>query len=230
MGTVSKVILRQARLCLGLFVIVALTLIDTANAQLPRVTPYILDDSLAVEFDFSDLMNDVRLEKLNSGIPLTFRLDLHFREPREVWFDGTVESRSCAFRIEISPLDDTYIYTVRDFNGVSDSNRLHSPVGVLATLEERLSGCLVDLDRVSMNGTYYILVDIYYRNLTYDDVVSADKWLREGRPDHRDSADGSGKFGESLLGLLWDMAGLKGESEAIRTESFSPESLRRAHR
>ena len=166
MGSISAIILRmKPSLFITVFILFIL-ITGLVHAQHPRVTPFIIADSLAVEFDLSELIDKPRLAKLDHGIPLSFRFDLSLRKPVDIWFDGTVDSRIAAFRIEINPSDGRYLCTILDFDGVSDSNRLQSTEGVLALLEDRLSGCIVSLDDISMDGSYYVSLEVDYRNLT----------------------------------------------------------------
>jgi hypothetical protein len=71
-------------------------------------------------------------------------------------------------------------------------------------------------------------VAVEYRNLTLEDVKSAEEWLRGTAPPDSTARQGGGPLKGGVLGFLWDLAGLKGERREIATPKFRRDQLREA--
>jgi hypothetical protein len=210
-------------------VVLCLALLSAAapGAQTPRVAAFTHQDSLAVTIDCAPLLSDERRDRLHEGYPLSFILELSLMRHDPVWFDTQVLSREARFRITYEKWDERYRFALSDFSGVTTEAGLERLGDVLLELEDRLFTTLAPLADLDPKVRYYCAVAVEYRNLTLEDVKSAEQWLRGGAQRDSSAALGSRTLGEEALGLLWDLAGLKGERHKVATPKFRLSQLRR---
>ncbi len=210
-----------AALCAALFVAVA------PGAQVPQVAAFLHHDSLAVAVDCEPLLIDAYRERLHEGYPLSFVLELSLMRYDPVWFDTQVISREARFRITHEKWDGRYLCAIQDFNGRAAEVEFSRLDDVLLELEDRLSATLRAAAELDAKARYYFAVAVEYRNLTLEDVKSAEEWLRGAEAPDSASAPGGGPLGGGVLGFLWDLAGLKGERREIAMPKFRLGQLRR---
>lgn len=229
MGIISKIILGARRRSVAAIVCLAIVILAVdANAGMPRVARFNYNDSLAVEVDCSGLFTDRRLELLHNGYPLSFILTLSLFQEDRLWFDSEILKVSARFRIVYQRWNDRILLELSDFDGVSSSDEFGSLIDIAHVLEEQLFTVLEDLAELDSSRRYYFEIEVQYRNLTFEDVKAADKWLKNGDRDlPADSTDGAGgSLGEGVLGFLWNMVGLQAEKRKTTTETFRLDELR----
>jgi len=210
-------------------IVVCLALLGAAapGAQTPRVAAFIYQDSLAVAVDCAQLLGEERRDRLHAGYPLSFILELNLMRYDPLWFDAQVLSRQARFRITHEKWDGRYLLALSDFSGVATEDALERLGDVLLELEDRLFATLAPLVDLDAGARYYCSVAVEYRNLTLEDVKSAEQWLRGGAQGDSSAERGGRTLGEEALGLLWDLAGLKGERHKAATPKFRLGQLRR---
>ncbi len=195
-------------------------------AQTPRVAAFVYQDSLAAVADCAPLLSDERRDRLHEGYPLSFVLELRVMRHDPVWFDGQVLVRRARFRLTHEKWDARYRLALSDFSGVATESELERLGDVLLELEDRLFATLAPLADLDPAARYYCSLTVEYRNLTLDDVKSTEQWLR-GAAEQDSAARGGRTLGEEALGVLWDLAGLKGERHKALTPKFRLGQLRR---
>jgi len=200
-----------------------------AYAGVPRVARFNYNDSLAVEVDCSELLTDRRVELLYNGYPLSFILTLSLFKEDRLWFDSEIMKVSARFRVVYQRWNRQILLELSDFDGVSLSGEFESVSDVALVLEERLFTVLESLSELEISSRYYLEIEVEYRNLTFEDVKAADKWLKNGNYSEDTAAGTGSSVGEGVLGFLWDMVGLKAERQKTTTESFRPDELRRGY-
>lgn len=209
--------------------VVCLALLGAAapGAQTPRVAAFVYQDSLTVGVDCAPLLSEERRDRLHAGYPLSFILELNLMRYDPVWFDGRVLSRQARFRITHEKWDGRYLLALSDFSGVATEAELERLGDVLLELEDRLFATLAPLADLDSAARYYCSVAVEYRNLTLEDVKSAEQWLRGAAARDSSAERGGRTLGEEAVSLLWDLAGLKGERHKVATSKFRLGQLRR---
>jgi hypothetical protein len=228
-GIIPEIILRVRRRSVAALVCLAVIMLAAdANAGMPRVAKFNYNDSLAVEVDCSGLFTDRRIELLHNGYPLTFILTLSLFEEDRLWFDSETLKISARFRIVYQRWNERILLELSDFEGEALSDEFESLTDIAHVLEERLFTVLEGLSKLNSSRRYYFEIEVQYRNLTFEDVKAADKWLKNGDRDlSADSTDGAGgSLGEGVLGFLWDIVGLQAEKKKTTTEKFRLDELR----
>jgi hypothetical protein len=230
-GIISKIVLRRClQAAVVLFALSILCALD-ANAGAPRVTAFVYSDSLAMAVNCSDLLTQKRVDMLNNGYPLSFVLSISLLEYSALWSDRLVARSNSRFRISHRNWDDLVELKMSDFSSNITSNLFNSLDDVVQELDDRLFETLLPIAELDSTKEYYFDVSVEYRNLTFDDVKSADRWLRSEEIGLSDSTShGGASLKDQLLGFLWDIAGPKGEEERIRGERFIISDLRRGRR
>jgi hypothetical protein len=233
MGSVSEILLMCAQLLRNLALciigIFSLSGLEAARAQSPEVAVFSYFDSLAVTLDYERLITAERIEKLGHGYPLTFTVDVFLREDSKLWRDETIRACQLRFRVIHRDWDDK---TDFEFSG-PDGRLIQRPALTLddlrQELEDRLLLTLGRVDDLDSLSRYYVEVTVGYRNLSSDDVQTAQEWLKTGKGgSDRDSVvETKPSLTESVVGLLWDIAGLGGETERYYTARFRLGDLRR---
>ena len=200
-----------------------------ASAQpVPRVTAFVHDDSLAVAVDCERLITDRRMQRLSDGYPLSFYIRLNLMRAVPLWADQKLKSIDADFRIAFRKWDSKYELVLKDFDGQPIRESHQNLDGVLISLEDHLLVTVMPLISLDSSAQYFFEIEAGYRNLTFEDVQSAEKWLRDGsRPDSLDSEAASGEtFGSRILRFIWDMAGPGSEKTESRTDIFRLPQLR----
>ena len=210
----------------GAALCVALLCATAPGAQAPRVAAFLHHDSLAVAVDCAPLLSDEARERLQEGYPLSFLLQLSLMRHDPVWFDPQVISREARFRITHEKWDGRYRCALHDFNGRAAEIEVQRLEDVLLELEDRLSATLRAVADLDAATRYYFAVAVEYRNLTLEDVRSAEEWLRGAAPPESTAEGNGAPPGAGVLGFLWDLAGLKGERREIATPKFRLDQLR----
>lgn len=230
MGIIPEIFLRERRRSVAAIVCLTVVILAVdANAGMPRVARFNYNDSLAVEVDCSGLFTDRRLELLHNGYPLSFILTLSLFKEDRLWFDSETLKVSARFRVVYQRWNRQILLELSDFEGAPLSDEFESVTDIAHILEERLFTVLEGLSELDRSSRYYFEIEIQYRNLTFEDVKAADKWLKNGdRNLSADSTEGAGKsLGEGVLGFLWDIVGLPAERQKTATEKFRLDELRR---
>lgn len=210
-------------ICVGLF-----SPWTVAEAEVPAVAVFNYSDSLAIEVDCSELFTVRRVDLLQHGYPLSFVLSVALFRDDRIWLDSRLAEASARFRVVHQAWDDKFALELSDFYGVSTSDEYRSLNDIVHLLEERLFMCFGDVSSFSGPSNYYFELEVEYRSLTFQDVKSADRWLRDGSTHSDDSASSEGKsIGEGILGFLWNVVGLRAERDKLVTEKFKPSQLRR---
>jgi hypothetical protein len=199
----------------------------SAGAQTPRVAAFLQRDSLAVAVDCEPMFVKECRERLHEGYPLSFALDLSLRRHDPIWIDRELIARRAGFRVTHEPWEARYRCAIRDFGG--RATELVSPrlEDLLLQIEDRLSIALAAAADLDAEAKYFISVTVEYRSLTLEDVRSTEDWLRGGAEHDSASARNGRPLGTSVLRLLWDLAGLKGERREVATPMFRLRQLRR---
>ena len=211
----------------GVALCLALLGATAPGAQTPRVAAFLHRDSLAVAVDCAPLLTEERRERLHEGYPLSFVLDLRLMRPDPVWFDTEVISRQARFRITHEKWDARYLCVLHDFGGEGAEVEFARLEELLLELEDRLTTTLMAAADLDAQARYYYTVAVEYRNLTLEDVKSAEEWLRGAAARDSTAARGGGPLGGGVLSFLWDLAGLKGERRETATPKFRLGQLRR---
>ncbi len=217
-----RTVLLSAGLCMALLSGAA------PGAQMPRVAAFLYQDSLAVTVDCAPLLTEQRTEELREGYPLSFILELDLVRHDPIWFDTSLDHREARFRIVYQKMSQDYRFQIRDFAGEEAVLTLARMPDVAIELEERLAATIAAVRELDPGQRYYFTLALEVRNLTFEDVQSAERWLREGEAQADSVRDGSGRtLGEQALGWLWELAGLKGERREAATDKFRLRQLRR---
>jgi hypothetical protein len=192
---------------------------------MPKVAIFNFSDSLAVEVDCSELFTSRRIELLYHGYPLSFELEVSLFRDDRLWLDSRVSEASTRFRVVYQEWNNKIALELSDFSGTRTVEEYRSLEDVLHELEVRLFTSFGEIATFGGSHDYYFEIDVRYRNLTFDDVKSADRWLRNGGS--VGSADSTGaSIGEEILGFFWNLAGLQAEREKSTTQRFRPSELR----
>lgn len=228
MDIVPKVVLRSTLLAAALCTCTFLLHSSEARAGAPRVVAFIYLDSLAVTLDCAELITPKRIEMLENGYPLSFELSVSLLEHQKIWSDVLAAKVKSRFRIVRRSWDGMLAFELSDFCQTVTSHVFGSIDDVVEELEERLFTTMTGISDLNDSKEFYLVVDVRYQNLTFEDVKSADRWLRYGSGPASDSIHSDDRsIGEEILGFLWDMAGLKTENERISGMKFRLSDLRR---
>jgi hypothetical protein len=194
----------------------------------PRIATLEHADSVAIAVDCQHLLTERRLGALHDGYPLSFTIKVTMLESVPLWADRSIASREASFRVVYRKWDSSYEIVLKDFYGDPFTGKFYSIDDILALLEERFFSAIVPIATLDTSAQYYIESETKYRNMTFDDIQSADKWLRNGYssggPAEDSAADRS--VGSRLLQLLWDLAGPGSETVTARTDNFRLHQLR----
>jgi hypothetical protein len=227
-GIVSKIVLRRSFPATAILFGLCLVATSSALAGAPRVTAFVYADSLAIAVDCSDLLTQKRVDMLHNGYPLSFVLTVSLLKPAALWSDELITRVKSRFRISHRNWDNHIELKMSDFSSDVTSHLFKSLNDVVQDLDDRLFTTLLPVDELDSTGEYYFDVSLEYRNLTLDDVKSADRWLRSGEISPSDSTSHGGtSLKDQVLGFLWNIAGARGEKERISGEKFSVSDLRR---
>ncbi len=214
-------------LLLGICLAVSMP-VSEAEAGPPGVAVFNYAESLAVEIDCSGLLTSRRVELLDHGYPLSFILTVSLFRDDRLWLDSRLAEVSARFRVVHQKWNDRLTLELSDLAGSFTTEEFESLSEILNELEERLFCTFGRISALQDSYDYYFEVVVRYRSLTFEDVKSADRWLKDGTSEH--SSDTGGQGGKSVtdgvLGYLWDMVGLKAETEKFTTEKFRPSRLR----
>ncbi|MBU1317954.1 MAG: hypothetical protein KKG33_14560 [candidate division Zixibacteria bacterium] len=228
MGIVPKVVLRSILLAAVVSGCCLLLISSEARAGAPRVAAFVYLDSLAVTVDCAELITPKRIDMLENGYPLSFVLSVSLLEHQRIWSDILVAKVNSRFRIVLRNWDGMLEFELSDFCHTVTSQILESMDDVIQELEDRLFTTLVRISDLDDSKEFYLVVNVEYRNLTFEDVKAADRWLSDGGGSVGDSSRNDEKsVGEEVLGFLWDIAGLKAENERISGDRFRLSDLRR---
>jgi len=200
-----------------------------ALAETPRIAVFNYSDSLAIEVDCTELFTPHRVELLQNGYPLSFALKVSLSQDKKLWFDSHIAKASARFRVVYRKWDNRYSCELNDFAGYTTSETYESLDDILHELEERLFATFAMISELDESTRYYFNVNVEYRNMTFDDVKSADRWLRSNRHEKQLDSNGTDKssFGEKVLGLLWNIASVNVEKDESATQRFWLSELRR---
>jgi hypothetical protein len=229
-GVISTIFLRIDRriAALGICLCIALLASD-AEAGMPKIAIFNYSDSLAIEIDCSDLFTERRTELLRHGYPLSFVLEVSLFRDDRLWLDSRIAKTSARFRVVYQKWDNKIALELSDFSGTRTFEEFITLDEIMLELEERLFMSFGEVSTFEDSHDYYFEIEVLYRNLTFDDVKSADRWLKNGNSMDSTDFDRSGgiSISEEVLGFLWNLAGLKAEKEKSKTEKFRPPQLRR---
>lgn len=196
---------------------------------MPKIAIFNYSDSLAIEIDCSDLFTERRTELLRHGYPLSFVLEVSLFRDDRLWLDSRIAKTSARFRVVYQKWDNKIALELSDFSGSRTFEEFATLDDIILELEERLFVSFGEVSAFEGSHDYYFETEVLYRNLTFDDVKSADRWLKKGNS--MDSADldrsGGKSVSEEVLGFLWNLAGLKAEKEKSTSKKFKPLQLRR---
>jgi len=227
-GIIPKIVLRSLLLAAIVSGCCLLLVSSEARAGAPRVVAFVYLDSIAVTANCADLITPKRIDMLENGYPLSFVLSVSLLEHQKIWSDILVAKANSRFRIVLRNWDGMLEFELSDFNQTITSQILESMDDVIQELEDRLFTTLSPISDLDDSKEFYLVVNVEYRNLTFEDVKSADRWLRDGGDSAGDSSRHDEKsVGEEVLGFLWNIAGLKAENERISGEKFRLSDLRR---
>ena len=196
---------------------------------MPKIAIFNYSDSLAIEIDCSDLFTERRTELLRHGYPLSFVLEVSLFRDDRLWLDSRIAKTSARFRVVYQKWDNKIALELSDFSGTRTFEEFITLDEIMLELEERLFMSFGEVSTFEDSHDYYFEIEVLYRNLTFDDVKSADRWLKNGNSMDSTDFDRSGgiSISEEVLGFLWNLAGLKAEKEKSKTEKFRPPQLRR---
>jgi hypothetical protein len=229
-GVISTIFLKVDRRIAALCICLCIALLASdAEAGMPKIAIFNYSDSLAIEINCSDLFTERRTELLQHGYPLSFVLDVSLFRDDRLWLDSRIAKNSARFRVVYQKWDNKITLELSDFSGSRTFEEFATLDDIVLELEERLFVSFGEISAFEGSNDYYFEIEVLYRNLTFDDVKSADRWLKQGNS--VDSADFDGSDGKSVseevLGFFWNLAGLKSEKEKSTTEKFRPFQLRR---
>ena len=214
-----------ARLCVGL-VCALCGAVGSSTAQVPELTVFICADTLACEMDGSGLFSEERSERLTDGYPLSFTLQVSLRRDRSLQLDPDLAIAQARLRITRQKLDERITLELNDFAGRTLRAAFVSLEELLLELDDRLYVPLMHLHSLPQRHTYYIEIEVAYQTLTFDDLRSAEAWLR-GTGAETDSIKSAPRSaGDVALSYLWDLAGMRAQKERTRTSKFRLGDLR----
>lgn len=117
---------------------------------------------------------------------------------------------------------------LNDFQGKDAELTCDDLSDIHLLMDSHLLAPLLPVDELDRTARYYVVTELLCQALSFDDVVKAERWLKQGSAAQEDSAsDPSPSAGEVALRYLWDVAGLRPEKERGQTESFKLQDLRR---
>ncbi len=207
--------------------VLQIAVFSTATGQSnPRVTPLIYSDSLAVAVDCEGLFNDIRIEELHDGYPLSFELKLTLRKKVPIWSDPKIEVLKSRFRVTFRRWDSRYDLELIDFSRSHFSADFETLDEVIFELEERLFATIKQISQLDSTNQYYIEIEVKYRNLTFDDIKSTEEWLAGNYNGTDSDTVESSNLGENLVRFLWNIAGPGADSRKSATRVFKLQDLR----
>jgi hypothetical protein len=98
---------RLFALCAGLFLAVAAH--AESGIAVRRAESRIVNDIYVVDADLTMTLSDEVRTALDSGVPLTFIVEIEFREPRRYLWDPTVATSTLQLRLEYHALSKRYV-------------------------------------------------------------------------------------------------------------------------
>lgn len=196
------------------------------RAQVPELTVFIYADSLTCDLDGSQLFTEERIARLADGYPLSFTLQITLRRDRTLQLDPDVAVAQARLRITRPKWDARTTLELNDFNGRTFRGSYASLADLQLELDDRLYVALADVRRLRQSDIYYGVLEVAYQTLTFDDVRSAEAWLRGDGAEPDSLAAAPRSAGEVALGYLWDLAGMRAQKERFRTGAFRLRDLR----
>lgn len=206
-----------------------------AGASAPRaaaephpVVCFIYGDSLAATLDPRGVLTPERAEHIAGGYPLSFELELGLFRRVPVWTDPCLARTRLAWRIVPQRFAGTIHLLMRGPReraasiDCADGEELERELGWQLTLP------ITPLDPLAPDQRYYVRAQLSCQTLSFEDLVETDRWLREGYPADSASAPRNGRSAaETALAYLWDLAGLRPQTETAESETFRLADLRR---
>ena len=224
----ATVLARTIAGCLCGLGLLTTALAPSAGAAAPEAVCFVYADSLAVTIDGQSPLDPARTGRLADGYPLTCELRVSLFRRVPVWFDEHEIEVRMRWRLLRRTIDGRLHLALNDFQG-KDAELICDDLGDIHDLmDAHLLALLMPVDDLDHAARYYVVTELLCQALSFDDVVKAERWLKQGSTAETDpSGDRSPTAGEVALRYLWDVAGLRPEKERGQTDSFRLQELRR---
>jgi Domain of unknown function (DUF4390) len=192
-----------------------LATVGTSSAEGVRVAR--ADARLWVSFEVDNVLNDAVWSSLRSGLPTRVRQRIALWQRRSALWDRRVEELSTEYRVVYDLIEETY--DLFDTEGLLESNL--DPPEIEERVATMLATSLMELNRLSAEGSYYVEVEVLVQPLSVEEVRDLERWLN-GRIR---GEGGLGRLSSQVIGLFKSQVGLGERRRNIRSPDFRRASL-----